>query len=222
MKRITKNLEPDFFIEWKNNTISTWSANPADWDWGELKNPEKDDLRKALLEEQGYICCYCNRGLEGILTKIEHFFAKKADKYPSKMFDYENILIACHGGEKDPRPRFLYCDSAKGDKEPPPISPLQENCEDYFQFTTTGKIKAKGNHPDAVATIKLLNLDNPKLNELRLAAIDTYLSFCSEDSDEAFEADMRAISEDLKHQQDEKFAPFCTAVIGAFANYLNT
>ncbi|MEZ4888912.1 MAG: retron system putative HNH endonuclease [Chitinophagales bacterium] len=223
MKRILKGVEPDFFTEWKNATIPTWSENPKDWDWGELKNPEKDRLREILFEEQGFICCYCNRGLQGILTKMEHFFPKQADKYPSKMFDYDNLLIACHGGEKDLRPRFLYCDATKGDKEPPLISPLQTDCESYFHFTTTGNIKAKNNDANSVSTIALLNLNNQKLIELRRTAIDTYIEICMEDTqtDEEFEQNMRGVVEDLKQRQDGKFAPFCTAVIGAFQYYLN-
>ncbi len=222
MKRILKGVAPDFFTQWKNAIIPTWSENPEDWDWGELKNPQKDQLREILLREQGFICCYCNRGLQGILTKIEHFFPKQAGKYPEKMFDYDNLLIACHGGEKDPRPRFMYCDSAKGHKEPPPVSPLQADCESHFYFTTTGKIK--GNNSDGLTTIKLLNLDNPKLIELRQTAIDTYIEICMEDAetDEEFEQNMREVMEDLQHRQNGKFAPFCTAVIGAFKHYLST
>ena len=39
---------------------------------------EKNDLREALLNEQGFICCYCMRRIqEGVASKmvLEHFCA---------------------------------------------------------------------------------------------------------------------------------------------------
>ena len=67
------------------------------------KFDKKKEIREHLYEEQGGLCCYC--GCE--LTKmthylvIEHYKLKKLEphnQYPY-MFDYENLLLSCHGNK---------------------------------------------------------------------------------------------------------------------------
>ncbi len=71
----------------------------------------KDRLREDLNTEQGKICCYCCQGLELLRTKIEHFLAKSApdrlDKeqaFVERVFNYENLLLSCDGGERSQKP----------------------------------------------------------------------------------------------------------------------
>jgi len=56
-------------------------------------------LKACLLEEQGYICCYCGgRILNNNNTSIEHLIDKGKNK--KLTFDYFNLLASCLGGTK--------------------------------------------------------------------------------------------------------------------------
>ena len=68
-------------------------------------------LRKQLLVEQGYICCYCMSRIGERTSKIEHF--KAQSKFRSLQIDYANLFIACKGGEGM---STHYCDTAKGNE----------------------------------------------------------------------------------------------------------
>lgn len=71
----------------------------------------KDKLREDLNVEQGKICCYCCQQLELLRTKIEHFLAKsapdrvdKAQAFAERVFNYDNLLLSCDGGEISQKP----------------------------------------------------------------------------------------------------------------------
>jgi len=74
--------------------------------WNEFTEKEdfpKDELRQALLEDQGYICCYCgfpvnNNGQECV---IEHFKPKSKSEFKNLTFDYTNLFASCKGGSKN-------------------------------------------------------------------------------------------------------------------------
>lgn len=76
---------------------------------------EKDDLRGALVTEQGSICCYCMQriGKENTEMKVEHWACQ--DDHGDQDLDYGNLLGACLGGEGKPG-RFQHCDTYKGNK----------------------------------------------------------------------------------------------------------
>lgn len=69
MKYIKKNPEPSNFTEWKNKQKSS----EVNLTYSSLQNPEKSDVKKSLLKEQGYICCYCCGRIELNNSHIEHF-----------------------------------------------------------------------------------------------------------------------------------------------------
>ena len=81
--------------------------------WGFLNQNIKDQLRADLNTEQEGICCYCCQSLAGKNTKIEHFLVKSApdcegeDKiqaFASRVFNYDNLLLSCDGGESSQNP----------------------------------------------------------------------------------------------------------------------
>ncbi len=51
MKKIIKQSEPRSLIKHRSKQRANQNADYENY-------PEKDDLRKSLLEEQGYICCW--------------------------------------------------------------------------------------------------------------------------------------------------------------------
>lgn len=90
---IKKTTPPPEFIEYCQTPGVTY---------GELSGKPKRALRRRLLEDQGYICCYCGREIfDDEHTKIEHV---KCQKYHTDLeLVFENMLASCDGGEEDRR-----------------------------------------------------------------------------------------------------------------------
>ncbi len=240
MKHIVKNPEPQAFMEWKQhhqaaierktqdvrNMDVVWNLLPsklpkAGTDVGNEPLFSKEELRHTLLEEQGYICCYCTRSVsDDHKTKLEHFLPKEKDQYPNHRFTYETLLACCNGGEKDTdKPRETYCDSKKGSKDPtnptPIVSPFEPDCEAFFEFDEMGKIHPAGENERAAYTISFLGLNARALNKLRGKAINTYiLDIWAEDMDTAAETAFLQ-----KKDTVGRFQPFCTAIVSVLRHY---
>ncbi len=105
---ITKQTEPVSLREHRNTP-------GADFD-----GLEKSELRRSLLEEQGYLCAYCMRRIrQGNKVKIEHYQARNE----LNELEYRNLLAVCggnetlmiNGGKVDPK-RFT-CDTMKKENQ---------------------------------------------------------------------------------------------------------
>lgn len=167
MRHIIKQNEPVEFQNYKETPGVCFNG---------MDRLTKDTLKKALLEEQGYICCYCGkRILLDCNTILEHLLPRSNPSYKHLELDYNNILASCDGGQGKRRNGNKqipeYCDSKKHNNVIP-ISPLDPNCESYFYFDEEGKIYPQT--PDANATIRILGLDNSYLNHCRNAALEFY------------------------------------------------
>lgn len=96
MKLIIKGTEP---LAWKIYCTTPGVAFSA--------TPE---LKEALLQEQGHLCCYCLSRIDETKMKVEHW---KPRKYKDFVFKYSNLMAACEGsfcGEH-------HCDTLKEDTE---------------------------------------------------------------------------------------------------------
>ncbi len=238
MKHIVKKpAEPEDFVSWRSSQQTTidrklvegasgdtlWEILPSS-----LPRPETDvkipvlysksKLRRTLLEEQGYICCYCNRALEDKHnTIIEHFNPKGLEIFRHQTFDYYNLFACCDGGERDKtKPRETYCTLFKGRKNPvdpiPIISPLNPACENLFEYGEQGAVNSVVK--EANYTIDFLNLNAKSLKLQRSAAINTYIyEILSDDVDTTTEL------ERLRTKVNGKFEPFCIAVYSVLKNY---
>jgi len=140
MKRIKKGKEPKSLTR-KRNDIKRESRPVKSQDYEDFK---KNELRQSLYQEQGGLCCYCNRRIkindDGTHnTKIEHFLPRTS--YEDKSLDYSNLMLACEGrlGSE------TCCDTKKREEEIPeelfPASPTK-NCENYLSFKPSGKLEA--------------------------------------------------------------------------------
>jgi uncharacterized protein (TIGR02646 family) len=197
MKHIKKGREPKEFTEWKGLANENWQPS-----YDDLRNPEKTIVKNALMEEQGYICCYCEQELIETDSHIEHLLPQ--DSYPEKALDFSNMLRSCQDKLKKGEPR--HCGNLKGDDELP-ISPLDEDCERYFKYTYDGYIEPVNEKArTTIETIKMLGLDIDKLNALRKDAIEPFI-----DSLLTEEELIEFVSAYLK-KVDGRYQPFYTTI----------
>lgn len=180
MKFIAKQTPPTIFLQYiKNNPTATYSM------FRKGKRRYKE-TKQSLLEEQGYICCYCGRRIDYEGSQIEHIFSKGTAAYKKLQLDYETNMVACCDGGKKERSEgtinkeYLYCEAVKGDKILP-INPLTIECERKFLFDENGDII--GVSKDAEVTIEMLNLTSPVITNKRKAAIKYYIDYPVSDWD---------------------------------------
>jgi uncharacterized protein (TIGR02646 family) len=85
---------------------------------------KKDELRTVLLQEQGFICCYCMRRIQEASEdkmKIEHFkpfsvYDGKIVGKPDLTLDFTNLLAVCKGN-KGASKHLQHCDESKRNTE---------------------------------------------------------------------------------------------------------
>lgn len=111
MRYIDKtNKEPEDFKRWKAAHDAALQAMYVDENvtgddvWRYLDQERatfnKSQLKSSLVEEQGYICCYCGQRIfKDSNTRIEHCSPKSDNK--ALTYEYNNLLASCQGGSKD-------------------------------------------------------------------------------------------------------------------------
>ncbi len=169
MKYIVKQEEPAAFTEWKALRNDDWTPT-----YKKLSGDIKSIVKAALMAEQGYICCYCERRLTDNDSHIEHFSPQ--ENTSTDPLDFTNLLCSCQQRLKRGEPR--HCGNLK-DKwfdEQLLLSPLDPECESRFAFTGDGYISsAQPTDKAATETVVRLGLDIPKLRSLRKSAIEPFL-----------------------------------------------
>lgn len=169
MKYIEKQHEPAVFTNWKVLANDDWQPT-----YDALSGEVKRAVKSALMAEQGYICCYCERRLTEEDSHIEHL-RPQSDPAVDPL-DFANMLCSCQQQMKKGKPR--HCGNLKDDwfDGNKLVSPFVRDCENRFAFTGNGEIRAlRDNDQAAIETIKNLGLDIPKLNALRSKAIEPFL-----------------------------------------------
>lgn len=108
MRAISKSVEPKSLARHRTRAHSTY-AN--------LSASDAQDLREALVQEQGGLCCYC-MGPIGAAPggmKIEHWRCQSNPAHARFQLKYSNLLGACLGGQGK-APNQQHCDTRKGSK----------------------------------------------------------------------------------------------------------
>jgi uncharacterized protein (TIGR02646 family) len=156
MKHVMKGASAPEFETWKALANPDWSPT-----YGNLQNPQKRALHVSLLNEQGWVCCYCGRAISHKDSHIEHF--RPQENYPELELSYQNLHASCirdTPATKPPTP--LHCGHVKGAgfDEALHISPLNPECEVRFLYTSKGHI-IPSDVADSQATymVELLRLD---------------------------------------------------------------
>ncbi|MEM9460176.1 MAG: TIGR02646 family protein [Myxococcota bacterium] len=143
MRRIAKSKPgPPRLLELRQQgkRYTDLDANPKD----------KQRVRTALLDDQGYLCCYCMRRIspEKHRIKIEHHESQSSN--PDRELDWNNLLVACSGGPKlrarrkdDKAARKIptdlqTCDTRKGNADIT-INPLDSSVDD-IEYLPNGQL----------------------------------------------------------------------------------
>jgi uncharacterized protein (TIGR02646 family) len=134
---------------------------------------DKAALRKALVEEQRGLCCYCQSRIrpDAAGMKIEHWQCQA--EYPDRQLHYRNLLGACLGGEGRPN-HEQHCDTRKGNQELcfNPADP-EHNIESRIRFLGDGRIQSSDAEFDRQLT-EVLNLNWGRLVRNRKAVLTAF------------------------------------------------
>lgn len=162
--------------------LTNWKKKHPNGTYGNLNSKIKRELRNTLLEEQGFVCCFCGKaiGVEDLtiseiiqrpLCKGEEHNTSNAHIIPqsvdsTKTLDYNNICASCDTRKSNNSE--CHCDHKQGNNCIP-ISPLQEDCLSFFSFNSDGTIEAnQQKSPDeqqkAKETIDILGLNDKSLD----------------------------------------------------------
>lgn len=209
MKHIVKQAEPQEFIDWKAQENENWKPSYKN----NFQKPEKPLVKSSLIQEQGGLCCYCERRLVETDSHIEHF--KPQESFPEEALNYRNMLCSCQQELIKGEPR--HCGNLKDDWYDPAlmISPLDPDCENRFSYTHDGRIDAADSTDKAaLETIERTGLSIEKLNALREGAIEPFL-------DESLtKEDLKVfVSEYLKPDEKGYFGEFFTTIRELFGHY---
>jgi uncharacterized protein (TIGR02646 family) len=210
MKYIQKGKEPQILSDWK--ATETPAGN---YHYKELRNRERGPVHISLLSEQGYICCYCCKRVEQNNSHIEHL-APQSKTDAELSLDYTNMLASCGRDTYKPEYRWPeYCGNKKGDLAIG-VSPLQANCEEFFNYSSTGEIRPANNlddPKDAQTTIEVLGLNHYDLMQGRIQALEALQGIMTQQ-----EAELLAqVCQQMNAQG--QYQPFCNAVLYFLKNY---
>lgn len=131
-------------------------------DFKDLDQTINQHLRNILLEDQGFLCCYCQKRIpENKLpkTKIEHFLCQENNK--DKIFDFRNLFIACNGKIG----QIETCDTSKKSKELKSVDFFNVGIFSMIKFTKTGYMYSDDHSIED--DLKVLNLNDQNLMKSR-------------------------------------------------------
>lgn len=229
MRRIKKNPEPGYLLNWKKNFKA---VNGRDAEYEDLKGTsEYLRLKESLVKEQGYICCYCEKriGKEpfSVDCDIEHFMPRHPDRRilsakewavcRNAQLDYANLFASCKGEQGESAD---HCNHKKDNwfSFQSCISPTDPRIEGIFGFRLDGKIFVRD--PAGQEMARHLNLNSYVLKEQRKAAFDAVLDLEFEDEDLLGEGDyVAAVIEDYGTMANGEYAEFCSMITYCLGEY---
>ncbi|HLO86719.1 MAG TPA: retron system putative HNH endonuclease [Nostocaceae cyanobacterium] len=212
MKRIIKGKEPNCLLQYRQIPGATYEGYHP-----------KDNLKKALLTEQGYICCYCMQRISEENMEIEHWKPRCEGKYPELQIDYKNLLASCSGNRGN-RIANQHCNARKGEEEIT-INPADDskNCENYIKYKSSGKIISDEQNIDHELN-NILNLNLPTLIENRKTALDTIVNALNKkfpNKPWLKEAISKEIDKLSSKDSEGKYSPYCQYVVFYLRKRLN-
>ncbi|NDD63354.1 MAG: TIGR02646 family protein [Acidobacteria bacterium] len=211
MKHIVKREEPEAFINWKSLSNDDWQPT-----FGNLPGEVKNVVRSALMAEQGWICCYCERRLSVEDSHLEHLRPQSDPEVDP--LDFGNLLCSCQNQISRGEPR--HCGNLKDNWNEPEmmVSPLDPNCESRFAYDGDGFIRPViDDDRCARMTIEKLGLAISKLNDLRASAIKPFL-----DDDLSPEEFRLFVAGYLARDEADRYGEFWTTIRHLFGGLIAT
>lgn len=202
---ITKDREPESltkFLSKQENKRMTWN------DFSKNNYDIKQEISLSLCKEQGFICAYCMRGLDGNPV-IEHY--KCRDHYPDKIYDYKNLLAV----DNKVNPKFQdCCENSKGNKDIS-LDPLSLDCIKTIKYSQSGEIfSSVEEYNNDINSV--LNLNSNSLKNLRANTYQAMIStFCNINNLEELEQNLEKLK---RKDSDGKLLPMC----GLYIWYLDS
>ena len=80
-------------------SLTEYAASGGHYDQGSNFSNIKNDIRKALCEEQGFICCYCMRLIEPSPNGMQIAHIKSQSHHPDLDCSYTNMMGSCSCNE---------------------------------------------------------------------------------------------------------------------------
>lgn len=213
MRKITKRAgyEPQELTDWKR-------SNPNQR-YPQLKDGAvRQAIRTEALAEQYYLCGHCCQTLFGDGDcHNEHVEAQ--DLNQNRTLDFSNIIASCN--------TLKQCgDSHKS--QPLPLTPLMAQCETDLVFKLSGRVSGK--NPDAIETIRVLNLGDTEKNnksliekrkQLSLALLTEHAIAPEDEEDWAEEPELLAdVINDLLTPDNGKLKPFAPVVANVLRQWI--
>lgn len=163
------------------------------------------ELKKALLQEQGYICCYCMSGIKASNMKVEHY--KPRGKHPNLKLDFTNLFAACKGNFCSDK----HCDTKK-DKTELLIHPAdpKNNCELIVSYKLSGHLTYPAEYRTDIENT--LNLNSPVLRLNRKSTMEAS-AIALKKLGYSKAVIEKQISKFNSKNDEGKFNPYCNAVL---------
>lgn len=160
MKNIEKGKEPA--------SLTQHRLSGGDFD---DPGPWKQDVKRALLREQGALCCYCMNRIDLDSMRVEHL--RPQHEHRAHRLEYRNLLATCPGSQRHPTHDsrdVRHCDVRKGSTaiELDPVAGVQHRVRYGFaEGRISGVDEAAERDLDRV-----LNLNALHLRQLRRQVVE--------------------------------------------------
>lgn len=197
MRKITKNKEPKEWTEYRLTPNVDYESIP--------------ELRKSLLQEQGYICAYCMRRIphkdknSNEDSRIDHILSR--DNHPDKKLDYTNMVMCCPGAIS----KEFHCDKLKSEQDIT-FSLFDDSFIPTLKYSTKNGSIESTNPTWNKEINSILNLNNEILKANRLETLNGVICSLAEKHWTSSELRKKIEEWDNKNKKD-KFKPYCGIVV---------
>jgi hypothetical protein len=228
MKHIIKNINnaPNALTKYRRTPNAAYDGY-IDTD---ESTGEKSVLKKALADEQGWICCYCMNTLKIGEITVEHYIPQsrhEASPYSEQEhrqneLNYINMLASCHTKLRD-------CSKERGNKPLYKLDPRQaESSERIVKYNTAdGSIMAAFDNDSMTQDEldKVLQLNTKELKNARKTVMDEAMKQLQEKKNlrnrtwtkADFDALIAHYSQTYRNKDGNlAYKRFCSAIVFAF------
>jgi uncharacterized protein (TIGR02646 family) len=197
-------------------SLTDWVQKNPQGKYTDLTYVEREDIRSECLQEQYYLCAYCCKSISGNNHDCMNEHVEARGIAPQRSLEFTNIVASCTTPKQ--------CDDSHG-SHPLPLTPFMAGCETELDFTLSGKVR--GLTPDALETIRVLNLgddrkNNKSLIEQRKQFIHAMMFANGIDSSDGLDDDelIKMIINDISTPAGGKLEAFVPVVVNVLRQWV--